>query len=135
MIEIRKAGRHTGYVFLPAREHLDVVHRLGQQVAHGHEVLMDPSRGNAEHDLFRVVHRVLDVFGDVVRLLRDDRRCVDQAAKRRVVGDDARVIGGICRDRNGRDQRVEVRLSSDGFELSSACQLIGNGDRVGRFPL
>ncbi len=82
--------------------------------------------------------RAVDDLGDVgalragVAVLHDARARLHKTAQQRLLRDDARVVPRVGCGRHRRDQRVQIRRSTDPAQQPAAIQLCRDRHRVGR---
>src|SRR5919201_1485754 len=85
-----------------------------------------------EDDLLGPVDEFGALAGTVPAELRDLRPRADQAAQRRHVADDARVVAGVPARRHERRELVDSNLAADVVQLAALLQLVDERDRVDR---
>ena len=133
MIQIAEAGRHARHVDARLVELRDALEALLEQLLDVAEVPRHPRLREVEDDLLGAV----DELGDVLPVAlhaeaRDLAAGPDQAAQRRHLAHDPRVVGRIRRRGNQCGELVYPHLAADVLELAAPLQLVDEGDRVHR---
>jgi hypothetical protein len=132
LVEVGEAGRHTGQTAVVGIDGLDLVERLGHQLAQRLIVLARTPVGDAVDLGLRTVDDVIDLALADIAELGDLGARVDEPAQDRLLADDLGVVAGVGRDRHAGDQVVQVRRAADAIEVAAALQLGHDGNRIGR---
>ena len=136
LVEFHEPCRHTTRDTAVRCDRVDLVHRRLQQVFERYEVLRRAPLGDVVDLGLRAVHNVGHV-GAVragVPVLHDPRSGLHKPSQQGLLRDDARVEPGVGGGRHRRDQRVQIRRSTDTPQQAAAIQFGGHRHRIGRFP-
>ena len=99
------------------------------------ELARDPLLRQLEDDLLGAVDEVDRLAGPVEAEPSDVVAGPDEAAQRRHLVDDPRVVGGVRRGRHQGGQLVDALLAADIGEPAQAVELVDERDRVDRLAL
>ena len=127
-----KPGRYPGQPGAAGLDGLHLVERGLHQLRQWLVVLRHSSLGNRIHLGLGAVDDVVDIALRGVGHLSDPYRSVDQSAQDRLLVHDLGVVTRIGRHRNARQQRVQIRRTTDAQQLAPLAQLVGNGYRISR---
>ena len=132
LVEIDEAGRHAGDEPLVLLQLLDRREAALHEIAQRHEPGADPVFGDREDRPLRLVEEQVRLLLRLVRLGQDLVGRVDQAAERRLLLDDLRVVLDVGRARHAVGQRRDVGRPADLVELAAARQLLLERDEIDR---
>ena len=91
--------------------------------------------GEREHDLLGSVDELGRLAYSLPAEPRDLSARTDEAAERRRLANDARVVGRVRSRRDERRELVDPRPAADVLELAALLELVDERDRVDRLAL
>ena len=135
LVDVAEAGGRAGHLAARLVHLRDLLEALAHELVDALEAAADPVLGEVEDHLLGPVDELRRLAGPVpaepLDLLADDR----EAAQRRHLADDLRVVAGVRRRRDERRDLVDPLLAADLVELAALVELVGDGDRVDRLAL
>ncbi len=131
-VEVLEAGRHADHLAVARPDRLDLVERALHDRREREVVLARAALGDVVDLGLGPVDRVVDVAVRGVPELGDAGAGLDETPQDGLLAHDVRVVAGVRRGRDRRDERVEVRSAADPGDLATAGQLGRNRDRIGR---
>jgi len=134
-VEVAEAGggpRDVGAGFVQGGDALEA---LLQQLLDVAELRGDAALRKLEDDLLGAVDENLRLARAFPTELGDLLSGGDEAAERRHLVDDARIVRRVCGRRDERCQLVHPHPPADGFELAALLELVDERDRVDRLAL
>ena len=134
-IEIPEAGRDSGDVGAGLVQSGDALEAFLQQLLDVAELRGDPALREVEDDLLGAVDQDLRLARSFPAELGDLLTGGDEAAQRRHLADDARVVRRIRGRRHERRQLVHPDSPADSLELTAFLELVDERDRVDRLAL
>ena len=135
-VQIGETRWHTGRAAPGHGDRVDLVHGRLQQLLEDDVVLAGAPLGDVIDLRLRAIDDLVDLAAADLPLrapvpeLHDARAGLDQAPQDRLLGDDLRVVAGVCRGRHARDEGVQVHRAADPAQRSGPLQLRGHRDRV-----
>jgi hypothetical protein len=130
LVEIRESARHPGDRPLALLQLLDGREAGLHEIPERHEAFADPPLGNREDRALGFVEEHFRFQFRFVRLGQDLVGRVDQAAERRLLLDDPRVVLDVGRSRYAVGQRRDVGRPPDLVQLPGPRQFFLQRDEV-----
>ena len=132
LVEIGEAGRHAGDQLLARVQLLDRLEARLRQIAQRHEAVADLVVGDREDRVLGLIEDDVGVLLGLVGRRENLVRREDQAAERRLLLDDPRVVLDVGRPRHAVDERRDVGRAADLVELARAAELLLERDEIDR---
>jgi hypothetical protein len=132
LVEIGEPGRYPGQPGAPGLDGLHLIERRLHQLRERLVVLRHSSLGNRIHLGLGSIDDVVDIALRGVGHLSNPYGSLDQSAQDRLLVHDLGVVTSIGRHRNAREQRMQIRRTTDAQQLAPLAQLVGNGYRISR---
>ncbi len=134
-IEVAEPARRAGDVAARLVQLRDRLERVLEQLVDVRELGRDALLREVEDDLLGAVDELDRLAGPVEAEPRDVVSGPDQAAERRHLADDARVMGCVRCGRDERRELVDAFGAAGPVERARAVELVDNGDRIDRLAL
>ena len=130
LVEIVEAARDAGDRLAAALQRFDALHRRPEQLLDAREAVLRLLLRDLEDSRLGFVEQLLRGRASVEGFGDDRRRHFDEAAKNRLLANDARVILDVRRGRHRVDEKADVVLAARALELAAAAQLVGERERI-----
>ena len=135
LVELAEPGRDAGDVDARLVQVHDPREALVEQVVDVGEVAGDPLLREVEHHLLGAVDEVGGLAGTRLPEPLDLLADADEAAQRRHLLDDPRVVLGVRGRRHDGRELGDLRRAADALELAALVELVRERDRVDRLAL
>ena len=134
-VEILEAAREARHLGARLVELADRLERLDECVLEEDELALGSPLAELEDELLGAGHELRRLALAVPAELRDLAAREDEAAQRRRLADDLRVVAGVGGRRHEPRELVETDAPADVVELAALLELVRQRDRVDRLVL
>ena len=134
-VEVAVAGRRAGDVDARLVERRDALEALLQQLVDVRELAADALLREVEDDLLGAVDEITRLAGTLPAEAGDLAAGTDEAAQRRRLPHDPRVVRGVRGRGDESRELVQADATPDVLQLAALLQLVGQRDRVHRLAL